>query len=172
VDAGAHDRIQDASLAQFNGLIVMSGLLVLVALVGFLLFLRIACFHCGCLKRGVFSEKLRGRLRSAATAAMLVGGSSVPRPSVATDEKGLLKRWWARVKNSVGETESFTYPTIVLLAATVTPVILVYSCFYIYSVYVASSAFSLHLPLYLCLSHSCIRTLSGSLSPLLSLCLF
>lgn len=129
----AEKRIVDAVLARNNALIIMTLLLSAVAAVGLALFCRLACFHWKCFNVHAFSDQLRQRLRAAAAAAVHAHpGTSLP-PPVLPQSDTWVHRLYAKIKNAVGEKGAFTYPTIVLLAGTVTPVILIYSCFYIYS---------------------------------------
>ena len=149
----AQKRQEDAALKQFQALLVVLAFISLAAVISVVLYGRLVMYHRGCAstpKAGVFpvfSDKHRMKMRVAALSSFGPRRTCLPRPSAAPPvlygNESIPKRFWFALISmrrfmidSVNERGAFVYPLPVLVCAFVTPVVLVYSCAYMYFMYV------------------------------------
>jgi hypothetical protein len=163
LDPDAESHQEDAVLKQFQALIVVLGFISLAAVISIVLYARLLLYHSGCAstRKGgiytqtVFSDKHREAMRAAALASFGPRGTCLPHsspspPALSGDESILKRLWvalislWRYTIDAVTERGAFVYPLPVIVCAFVTPVVLVYSCVYMYFMYASPIRSSHH----------------------------
>jgi hypothetical protein len=160
LDPDAQSHQLDAVLKQYQALIVVIGFISLAAFISIMMYLRLVMYHIGFVstRKGgvfpvtVFSDKHRETMREAALASFGPRRTCLPRPSLeplaSFADESILKRFWVvfvspwrYAIDAISERGAFVYPLPVIVCAFVTPVVLVYSCVYIYFMCVSPLTF-------------------------------